>query len=390
MRSFISDSVSHTIEKMNHLAADMKPLVEEPVDNIKLHATMQRASLPTLGFYLMLFFAAAIATFGLLSNSAPTIIGAMIIAPLMNPILGFSFGLVVVDWRLMRQSLITMTTGIVLVVVLAYVGTEMLGLSVAGTEILGRSHPTLLDLGVAVAAGGAAAFAYTRQNIMNAIAGVAIAVALVPPLAVTGIGLAQGVQASADVGFSLTELGYLSGGEDIAKGAFLLFLTNLAGIIITAGAMFALNGYGQWHKAAIGLSLVAIFSAGIVYPLGASLFNLYVKSNTLSLISVMNQKLPDLFSGKAKIGSVSVKQKGDTVIVEIDAIGPREDAKINRLSVELIQRYLSQSLQRPVIVELELIPVDIQHHIVKPGETKNASLSITKDEMNEVVSEMKK
>ena len=389
MREIVTNSISHSVEGLRNLAADMKPLVEDSIEKSELDTMMQRASLPVLSFYLMLFFATAIATFGLLSNSAPTIIGAMIIAPLMHPILSLSYGIVIVDGRLMYRSLLTMISGILLVIVLAFLSTKLLGLRISGSEILSRSHPTLLDLGVAIAAGGAAAFAYTRRSIMNAIAGVAIAVALVPPLAVTGIGLAQGMQASADVGYSLTELGFLSGGEDIAAGAFLLFLTNLAGIIVTAGALFTLNGYGQWQKATIGLSLVAMLSVGIVYPLGVSLFNLYVKSSTLSLIAVMHNKHPDLFSGKAKINSVSVKQSGNVVIVGIDAVGPREDAQKNRLSVELIQQYLTKSLGRPVIVELELIPVDLQRHIVKPGETKNASLSINNHDLTKAISETK-
>lgn len=389
MREIVTNSISHTAEGLRNLAADMKPLVEDSIEKSELDTMMQRASLPVLSFYLMLFFATAIATFGLLSNSAPTIIGAMIIAPLMHPILSLSYGIVIVDGRLMYRSLLTLISGILLVIILAFLSTKLLGLRISGSEILSRSHPTLLDLGVAIAAGGAAAFAYTRRSIMNAIAGVAIAVALVPPLAVTGIGLAQGMQASADVGSSLTELGFLSGGEDIAAGAFLLFLTNLAGIIVTAGALFALHGYGQWQKATIGLSLVAILSVGIVYPLGVSLFNLYVKSSTLSLIAVMNNKHPDLFSGKAKINSVSVKQSGNVVIVGIDAVGPREDEQKNRLSVEIIQRYLSESLGRPVVVELELIPVDLQRHIVRPGETKKASLSVNNDNVTKTISETK-
>lgn len=77
---------------------------------------------------------------------------------------------------------------------------------------------------------------------------VAIAVPLVPPLAVTGIGLAQGLAVSADVGDSLRQFGLDRGGYEIAAGSFLLFLTNLSGIIIVAGVVFVSQGYGLWIK----------------------------------------------------------------------------------------------------------------------------------------------
>ncbi|MEE9590148.1 MAG: hypothetical protein V3V97_19255 [Hyphomicrobiaceae bacterium] len=91
---------SPTLSTWQRITRDWEPFIEHPVAASDLNAMMHQASLPVLGFYLMLTFAAAIATLGLLSNSAPTIIGAMIIAPLMSPIISLSYGIVVVDWRL--------------------------------------------------------------------------------------------------------------------------------------------------------------------------------------------------------------------------------------------------------------------------------------------------
>jgi len=91
--------------------------------------------------------------------------------------------------------------------------------------MLSRAFPSLLDLGVAMAAGAAGAFSLSRESIRNSVAGVAISVSLVPPLAVAGIGLALGRKATADVGLSFREVGLFSGGTDIAVGAIVLFLT---------------------------------------------------------------------------------------------------------------------------------------------------------------------
>ena len=210
-----------------HLTAEWRPLVEKPLPPEELDVLMHQASIPSWGFFFMLVLSSAIETFGLLSNSAPAIIGAMIIAPLMAPILGLSYGIVVFDRQQIIRSAVTVVLGAFVVVLFAYLSTAFIGLGIAGSEILSRTVPTLLDLGVAMAAGAAAAFAYSRKSITNSIAGVAIAVALVPPLAATGVGLALGRRASADVGLSLSEIGLYSGGTDIASGAFILGSTRI-------------------------------------------------------------------------------------------------------------------------------------------------------------------
>ncbi len=213
------------------LIGDWKSLVEQPITAADLTKLMKQSSLPYFGFYVLLAFAVVISTFGLLANSAATIIGGMIIAPLMNPIISFAFSIVIAERILFIRSLFTLVTGVCLVVGIAYLSVEFLGLRLVGSEILARTRPTLLDLGVALAAGGAAAFAYTRRGVYGAIAGVAIAVALVPPLAVAGIGLALGREGTAVSTTSFAELGLHSGAADVSVGAFTLFLTNLTGIV---------------------------------------------------------------------------------------------------------------------------------------------------------------
>jgi uncharacterized membrane protein len=93
-------------------------------------------------------------------------------------------------------------------------------------------------------------------------------VALVPPLAVVGIGLALGRRAAADVGLSFREVGLFSGGSDIAAGAFVLFLTNLAAIVVVAGVVMTCHGYARWRRGIIGLLAVAAASAPVMQPLG--------------------------------------------------------------------------------------------------------------------------
>lgn len=335
--------------------------MEKPLPPEELDVLMHQASTPSWGFFFMLVLSSAIATFGLLSNSAPAIIGAMIIAPLMAPILGLSYGIVVFDRQQIIRSAVTVVLGAFVVVLFAYLSTAFIGLGIAGSEILSRTVPTLLDLGVAMAAGAAAAFAYSRKSITNSIAGVAIAVALVPPLAVTGVGLALGRRASADVGLSLSEIGLYSGGTDIASGAFILFLTNLAGIILVAGAVLVAQRYGDWRRASLGLFLVAVVSMLLMEPLGESLHRLVVKSRTIRMIATLPTVRPDLFDGRGRIDSLNVTYRDDLLHVDIDGIVPRDDLSRMQEAIDLLQQYLSESLGEPIVIEVDAIPLDSFH-----------------------------
>ena len=353
----------------SRLTESWKTLIEKPVTEAELKQVMARASVPYFGFYLMLGLATIIATFGLLSNSAPTIIGAMIIAPLMAPIISASYGIVASDWGLFSRSIVTTVTGLIMVIVLAYVGTQVLGLRVAGSEILNRTHPTLLDLGIAMASGATAAFAYSRHSIMSSIAGVAIAVALVPPLAVTGIGLAQGLAASADVGDSLNQLGLEGGGYGIAAGSFLLFLTNLSGIVIVAGIVFLSQGYGFWIKGLIAIAVVAALSVGLLQPLGVSLNRLFVRSQVLSVFAEMVHQNPSLFTQAARLQEISVDFREEVVHVTVTATTGHKSVPIVQDRLDRIQNKLSESLERPVIIAAQIVSLDVSNYRSGPKPT---------------------
>jgi uncharacterized hydrophobic protein (TIGR00271 family) len=348
-------------------------VIEKPLSAAELGEAMQQVSIPNFGFYFMLGLATVIATLGLLSNSAPTIIGAMIIAPLMAPIISLSYGMTTTDWPLMGRSVVMVVTGVLMVVVLAYVATLTLGLRVAGSEILSRSFPSLLDLGVAMASGAAAAFAYTRRSIMSTIAGVAIAVALVPPLAVTGIGLAQGAAASADVGKSLAQLGLEEGGKEYAAGSFLLFLTNLTGIVVLAGAVFMVHGYGSWHKAALALFAVAAITLTLVHPLGVSLQRMYVRGQMLSVFVALTEKYPNLFTSSGRLDKILVDFRGEVVHVTVRGTASRVVMGDMQKRFDLIREYLQRSLRRPVVLDANVVAVDVFDYRSVPKTTGAAN-----------------
>lgn len=202
--------------------------------------------------YVVLILAScAIATFGLLENSPAVIIGAMIIAPLMPVIEATAYGALEGSAPVFWRAVITLTCGVTIAVALSAVLARSVGLSDFGSEILSRTRPNLLDLGIALAAGAVGGFARVRPSIANTVAGTAIAVALMPPLCVVGIGIAAGEWQT-------------------SRGALLLFITNLLGITLANMLVFLLAGYAH-RRAGSALAWTGTLTALIVIPLALSL-----------------------------------------------------------------------------------------------------------------------
>ncbi|MEH1866103.1 MAG: DUF389 domain-containing protein [Nostoc sp.] len=202
-------------------------------------------------YIILIISSCAIATLGLLSNSAAVIIGAMIIAPLMLPIRGLAFGALQADITLFRKGIIAVAVGTLLAVAIASTLGLLVGLPSYGSEVLARSRPTLLDLGIAVVAGGISGYAKIETKISGSLAGTAIAVALMPPVCVIGLGLAQG-------------------NWSLSFGATLLYLTNLLGIALSCMVTFVVAGYTSMARARQPLIWTMVLTAILIIPLGVS------------------------------------------------------------------------------------------------------------------------
>lgn len=190
-------------------------------------------------FAALMTLSVLIAVMGLLADSTAVVIGAMLVAPLMNPVLGASAALVVGEPRQFGRQLVVLAAGTVGAVVLA-AGTSLAfpgSMDPLPAEILARTSPNMLDLGIALAAGAAGAYAQIRRAAADALTGVAVAVALVPPLAVVGICL------------EIQEF-------KLAAGAFLLFLANVTGIIMSAALTFLVCGLVSHSKLHMGSSYI--------------------------------------------------------------------------------------------------------------------------------------
>ncbi|WP_433365022.1 DUF389 domain-containing protein [Actinoplanes sp. CA-142083] len=172
-------------------------------------------------FWVLLVLAAVIASAGVVADSTATVIGAMIVAPLMTPILGTALAIVLADRRQLVRNLGLTLAGAAAVVAIGYLlGTIIQGDVVAATnsQVAGRVSPRLIDLVAALATGLVGGFALVRSDVSDTLPGVAIAISLVPPLAVVGLTLESGAP-----------------GESL--GALLLFGTNVAAIIATGTAI---------------------------------------------------------------------------------------------------------------------------------------------------------
>lgn len=226
-----------------------------PLEIQQLQADLLEESRLDSSYLALIIGSCVIATFGLLSNSAAVIIGAMIVAPLMLPIRGLAFGALQGNAILFRQGAIAIVAGTLLALAIAYCLGLLVNLPSYGNEILSRSEPTLLDLGIAVAAGAISGYAKVEPKISGSLAGTAIAVALMPPICVIGLGLAQ-------------ENWFLS------LGATVLYLTNLLGIALSCMLTFLVVGYTSLAQAKKPLLWALAFTAILLLPLGFSFFRL--------------------------------------------------------------------------------------------------------------------
>lgn len=175
-------------------------------------------------FWTLLLLAAAIASAGVVSDATATVIGAMIVAPLMTPILGIVLAVTIGDGRNLAISAALVLTGALAVIAVGY-GFGLLAEvpvdAARSSQVAGRVNPSLIDLAAAIATGAVGAFAVVRSDVSDTLPGVAIAISLVPPLAVVGLTLEAGAQ-------------------DEAVGALLLFLTNVSAILVTGVLVMAL------------------------------------------------------------------------------------------------------------------------------------------------------
>lgn len=285
---------------------------------------------PGIRFYALVVTSTLIASLGLVANSTAVIIGAMLVAPLMSPIFGVALALVRGDAGLLGRAIRAEVMGVCAAIGIAWIfGSLPLAVEVT-PEMLARTQPNLLDLLVAVLAGFAGCYAMIDEHLSPALPGVAIATAIVPPLANSGICLAVGAYQG-------------------AYGSFLLFLANFISILIVASATFIAAGLAQnvpwdetWGLAkrfgvpALGFLVVAIL---LTHSLVKIVQERNLTNNIKKIISKELSKLPTT----AMVNMVHQQSQGKLYVLAT----VRTPRVINPNRVKAIQEALTRKLQEP-------------------------------------------
>ncbi len=292
-------------------------------------------------FFVLLLLATVIATFGVLSDSTATVIGAMIVAPLMGPIMGTAAAIVMGSAQRSLRSLALVAVGVSAVVLLSWLlAWAMPDVAISFTynsQITSRVSPGLIALMTALASGAAGAYITLREEIADSMGGVAIAISLVPPLCVVGIGLSQGHWGA-------------------AGGAMLLFLTNFLAILLAGGVVFLLSGLGRLAFSndlarTRRNAFIMVIAATLLVAIPLSITSYQVVTRALENRAAVSDAESWVTGTTYQVASIAVYD--DEVVVTVEGDGSLR-------SLRVLANQLAQTLERPVSVKLRIVPSQIE------------------------------
>src|SRR5215471_1842474 len=307
-----------------------------PAFEDKLFIEGPRTARRLTNFFALLLFATVIATLGVLSNSTATVIGAMLVAPLMEPMMATTAAVVMGSFPRALRAFALAGAGAVSVILLSYllswVVPDVTISFLSDGEITSRIHPGLYALLTALGAGAAGAFITSRSEIAEALGGIAIAIALVPPLCVVGISLQEG------------QLG-------AAAGASLLFLTNFLAILLAGGVVFIVLGLGKsvisheqgrFRRHAFLLIVVGLLLVTI--PLSMTAYQNVVSARDNAKATA---EVEEWLAGTSYQVDTVNAHDGD-VMVTVEGIGQLKPT-------QLLANQLALALGQPDVVELRVL-----------------------------------
>lgn len=310
----------------------------------EVYQTLRRASQPSLDFYVLTVLSVVIATMGLLLDSAAVVIGAMVIAPLMDSILAISFSSLTHNTRFRLRSIGTLSSGILLGLLVSWLLASVFGGVGSTGEIASRTHPSMLDLVVALASGFMGGYAKVRKGVSGTVFGAAIAIALVPPLSVVGIGLAYG-------------------DSQIWGGSALLFLTNVLSIVLSGTLAFALLEFRQLRKSLGSLVVPAVSILVLSVPLMFSFWSL--TQNKLIrevLVSELQHRIPknERETSTLTIEDLTIHPWAKPVDVAMTVHSTHAD--FNMAEVAAVRHTLERRLRRPVDLTIHIAELATYHN----------------------------
>lgn len=304
----------------------------------KVYSEIRENAKGDFDFFVLTIFSGIIITLGLVVNSSAVVIGGMLLAPLVWPILSLSIAIIKGRSRLIQDSVFTLLRSTALIFVIAlFLGLMSPDYALQGSEFLSRTSPTIFELFIALAAGFVGAFVITYPKIGAAIAGVVIAAAIVPPIAVMGISVSHG------------NLG-------MAGGAFILFMSNLIAVTFSSSLLFLAARFkgpssekGQERrKNNIRWTLVFLFVMTI--PLFLITSKVVKENNQQNIVrDVAKVIIPD-----SNITDVKISEKNNvsTVSITIQYSGDLTEKQINEL-----KDILSIKMDKIIVPRITIVPI---------------------------------
>jgi len=315
------------MQRLSVDAADIERMAEKTILSYGPNSAAKNSK-----YWILLTLAGIIAAAGVAADSAATVVGAMIVAPLMTPMMGIAFALVISQRHYLGRSVLAVFGGALLVIGIAFLFSmvDPLGhITEGNSQVSARVHPRLIDLIAALATGMVGAFAVARSDVADTLPGVAIAISLVPPLAVVGLTLQDGK-------------------IDEALGALLLFGTNVAAIIFTATVILLLHNVRETARNAghaigsfrgLGLSAVVGFVILVAIPLTYGTQKVLRESGVTFTVSPLAERWAQANEWKV----IDLKVRDSEIL--ITAFGPPP---------EIVPERLREALDEAGLADLDL------------------------------------
>jgi uncharacterized hydrophobic protein (TIGR00271 family) len=320
---------------------------------------------PGFDFFLLVVLSCSIATLGLITDSPAVIIGAMLVAPLMSPIIGIGLASLTGNTTLLQNAVSALLRGAFLAIALAALMTlvnnqlPFFSIQELPNEVLVRTRPTPIDLVIALAGGVAAAYAMTQVNISAALPGVAIATALMPPLCTVGIGIALNRW-------------------DVAGGALLLFITNAVTIAFASVLVFFLRGFSSGmgiknHHIPRSLIIAALLTALLLVPLSYFSVKFFKEASENRLInSVVADEVRKLDSAELIELNINRNDSALDMVITI-----RTGSALSYEQVVYLQKAIVEGIHQPVSLKISQVIAENLDPLIPPTSTFTPTQTLT-------------
>ena len=304
----------------------------------KVYYEIKESAQGDFDFFVLTIFSGIIITLGLVVDSSAVVIGGMLLAPLVWPILSLSLGIVKGRSKLIQDSVFTLLKSALLIFVIAVIiGAISPSYALKGTEFLSRTSPTIFELFIALAAGFVGAFVIAYPKIGAAIAGVVIAAALVPPIAVMGVSVAHGNIA-------------------LAGGAFILYLSNLIAVTFSSSVLFFVARFkgpssekGQ-ERMKSNMRWTLLFLLVLTAPLFLITSNTIKENKQQKIVrEIVSATIPE-----AVITNVSIDDKSEVLIINITI---QSSENLTGSQISDLEDILSKGMGKEVVSRITVVPI---------------------------------